>query len=85
MRKPRKRCGAHQQPSLRRTNDGEEFRRACDGPPQCITLWGPNNALLMFRLRKHGKDEGGKRTTINYASSRATDRPAALPELRSSS
>jgi hypothetical protein len=31
-----------------------------------------NNALLMFCIRHYGRDAGGKRTTINYFSSRAT-------------
>lgn len=31
-----------------------------------------NDALLMFCLRHYGKDENGKRTTINYFSSRAS-------------
>lgn len=31
-----------------------------------------NDALLMFILRHYGKDEHGKRTTINYFSSRAS-------------
>jgi hypothetical protein len=30
-----------------------------------------NNALLMFCIRHYGKDAGGKRTTINYFSSKA--------------
>ena len=36
-----------------------------------------NDALLMFCLRHYGKDAGGKRTTINYFSSRATAGAAA--------
>ena len=31
-----------------------------------------NNALLMFCIRHYGQDSGGKRTTINYFSSRAS-------------
>lgn len=36
-----------------------------------------NDALLMFVLRHYGKDASGKRTTINYFSSRATAGAAA--------
>ena len=36
-----------------------------------------NDALLMFCLRHYGKDASGKRTTINYFSSRATAGAAA--------
>jgi hypothetical protein len=36
-----------------------------------------NDALLMFVLRHYGKDAAGKRTTINYFSSRATAGAAA--------
>src|SRR3546814_14677773 len=31
-----------------------------------------NDALLMFCLRHYGQDAGGKRTTINYFSTRAS-------------
>jgi hypothetical protein len=39
-----------------------------------------NNALLMFCLRHYGKDAGGKRTTINYFSSRASAQAGAEGE-----
>ena len=36
-----------------------------------------NDALLMFCLRHYGEDANGKRTTINYFSTRATAVPSA--------
>lgn len=56
------------------------FERAIEGELIPVHVGGKlmgfrrkrNDALLMFCLRHYGKDAGGKRTTINYFSSRAS-------------
>lgn len=56
------------------------FERAIDGYLVPVFVAGKlmgfrrrhNDALLMFCLRHYGQDAGGKRTTINYFSTRAT-------------
>lgn len=56
------------------------FQRAIEGELIPVFVGGKhmgfrrkrNDALLMFCLRHYGKDENGKRTTINYFSSRAS-------------
>ncbi|HWW59135.1 MAG TPA: hypothetical protein VN047_19730, partial [Sphingopyxis sp.] len=55
------------------------FERAIDGYLVPVFVAGKlmgfrrrhNDALLMFCLRHHGQEAGGKRTTINYFSTRA--------------
>ena len=55
------------------------FERAIDGYLEPVFVAGKlmgfrrrrNDALLMFCLRHYGQDAGGKRTTINYFSTRA--------------
>ena len=55
------------------------FERAIDGYLVPVFIGGKlmgfrrrhNDALLMFCLRHYGQDAGGKRTTINYFSTRA--------------
>ena len=56
------------------------FERAIDGYLVPVFVAGKlmgfrrkhNDALLMFCLRHYGQDAGGKRTTINYFSTRAS-------------
>ncbi|WP_428632322.1 hypothetical protein [Sphingopyxis sp.] len=56
------------------------FERAIDGYLDPVFVGGKllgfrrrhNDALLMFCLRHYGQDAGGKRTTINYFSTRAS-------------
>ena len=56
------------------------FERAIEGQLVPVFVAGKlmgfrrkrNDALLMFCLRHYGQDAGGKRTTINYFSTRAT-------------
>jgi hypothetical protein len=68
------------------------FERAIDGYLVPVFVAGKlmgfrrrhNDALLMFCLRHYGQDAGGKRTTINYFSTRATAGSFETP-LRGSS
>lgn len=68
------------------------FERAIDGYLVPVFVAGKlmgfrrkhNDALLMFCLRHYGQDAGGKRTTINYFSTRASAGSFETP-LRSSS
>lgn len=61
------------------------FERAIDGYLVPVFVAGKlmgfrrkhNDALLMFCLRHYGQDAGGKRTTINYFSTRASAGAAA--------
>lgn len=68
------------------------FERAIDGYLVPVFVGGKllgfrrkhNDALLMFCLRHYGQDAGGKRTTINYFSTRASAGSFETP-LRGSS
>jgi hypothetical protein len=68
------------------------FERAIDGYLVPVFVAGKlmgfrrrhNDALLMFCLRHYGQDAGGKRTTINYFSTRASAGSVETP-LRGSS
>lgn len=68
------------------------FERAIDGYLVPVFVAGKlmgfrrrhNDALLMFCLRHYGQDAGGKRTTINYFSTRATAGSFETPRRGSS-
>ena len=72
----------------------EAFERAMNGQLVPVFVAGKlmgfrrkkNDRLLMFCLRHYGQDDNGRRTTVNYFSSRATAgaaAPSGSPQLRS--